>query len=199
MGGVLNLLPTAGTRGPHTQLLPPVHSPTRILPNTQHRPTVPTPVAPQAPTPRTGASCPWKAWSQQPRKPEAGDQPGRCRVVGDGRLDRPGVTLLAAVAPPAQHSLHMKDHVELQDKTPEAWLPSQPALGPQVSVLVTTICCEVTCAVFHSPPWPPPAWSPVGVAETPPAHGVAPPSSGEEAGMWPRPTHSLPVAVGFTF
>ncbi|VCW88650.1 unnamed protein product [Gulo gulo] len=44
---------------------------TLTRPNTQLHRTAPTPAAPQAPTPRTGASSPSKAWSNQPTTPEA--------------------------------------------------------------------------------------------------------------------------------
>lgn len=48
-----------------------VNSLTPTRPNTRLHRTAPTPAAPQAPTPRTGASSPSKAWSSQPTTPEA--------------------------------------------------------------------------------------------------------------------------------
>lgn len=48
-----------------------VNSLTLIRPNTQLHRTAPTPAAPPAPTHRTGASSPLKAWSSQPTTPEA--------------------------------------------------------------------------------------------------------------------------------
>lgn len=75
----LTASPRPGATGSYAVPLLCVNSRTRIRPNTRLRRTAPTPVAPQAPTRRIGASSPLKAWNSQPTTPEAASlPPHRC-------------------------------------------------------------------------------------------------------------------------